>query len=645
MALGPVLAIANRGEIAIRIARTAEALGWQPVVLLGDPDLQSLAARTIGRVERIGAAGSELDPALVVAAAVRAGAVALHPGYGFLSERPDLAQACIDAGIAFVGPSPETLALCGDKIATRDAATRAGVPILTASAPLTLDDRDRWQQAGDAVGYPLIVKVAGGGGGRGLRVARSASHLSDAIESALREAGASAAGTRVYLERYLEGARHVEVQVAGNGEDAVALGDRDCSIQRRHQKVIEEAPAFGLSESLRESLHDYAVAITREVRLRGLGTIEFLLGRDGALAFMEINPRLQVEHTVTEEVTGLDLVEIQLDLIEEPTLPEPVEPHGHAMQARLYAEDPTAGFVPSPGEIRVLAWPHLPNLRVDAGYAAGDTVPSFYDPLVAKIITWGLDREAALDRLAQTIACTRLAGIATNRPWLGRMLENPEFRTARHDLTIADTIRVDVQPPPDAELASIALTLLPPADAKSAWESSGPFRIASNAVQPLHGQDASWQRRIAFCGDCDHWSVLIEQPGESQPTYEQAEPVPGIVTIATDEGWEISSAAGRWEVQLGPLRQQHESVEQADGILRAPMPGTVVAVNAQAGQPVAQGDVLAVMVAMKIELTLAAPFDGTVASVSCKPGDLVSTRQALVSVAPDQTDDAATQSR
>ncbi|MCO5177859.1 MAG: ATP-grasp domain-containing protein [Thermomicrobiales bacterium] len=626
MSLGPVLAIANRGEIAARIARTARALGWQPVALLGDPDLDSYAARAIGRVERVGPAGSELDPALVVAAAKRAGATALHPGYGFLSERADLSQACLDAEISFVGPSPETLAICGDKVATREAARRADVPVLAASEPLTLGERAAWHTAAEAIGFPLMAKVVSGGGGRGLRVIQHADEVESAIESALREAGASAAGTRVYLEQFVSGARHVEVQIAGNGQDAVALGDRDCSIQRRHQKAIEEAPAFGLAAAARAALHEYAARMGRAVGLRGVGTVEFLLGNDGSPVFIEVNPRLQVEHTVTEEVAGIDLVAAQLSLVTSDDLPEPVEPRGHAIQARLYAEDPTHSFAPSPGEITLLDWPSLPGLRIDAGYQTGDSVPSFYDSLVAKVIVHAPDRASAIDRMQEALARTRVAGIDTNRPWLRAVLSDERFRSMTHDVQTANDIAIHDEPPGAVELAAVGAFV---------QSDTSPFRIVGDAIHVLHGNEADgWQRRIAYRRQAEDWQVLVEQEDNFVDPDDNVAVRAGIAIVPTADAYDVSSVHGRWQVGSGPLIQRAESGAASDGVLRAPMPGTVVAVHATAGAVVKQGDALAVMVAMKIEIVLAAPFNGVIERVHCAVNDLVSSRQPLVTVRP-----------
>ncbi|MBA2452441.1 MAG: biotin/lipoyl-binding protein [Chloroflexia bacterium] len=627
----PVLAIANRGEIAIRIARTAHRLGWRPVALLGEPDLGSLAAQVVGNVEPV---SSELDPEAVVTAAKRAHATALHPGYGFLSERPELSAACERSGILFIGPSPETLEVCGDKLATRAAAERANVPLLPASSPLTLDDEKTWAEHAGQVGYPLMVKVSSAGGGRGLRVARTAGELERSVRSAASEAGGD---PTFYLERYLDGARHIEVQVAGDGRRAVALGDRDCSLQRRHQKVIEEAPAPGLSNELRELAHASAVAIANEVRLKGVATVEYLLGNDGTLAFIEVNPRLQVEHTVTEEVTGLDLVEVQLRIATDGVLPKPVAPNGHAIQARLYAEDPAREFLPSPGLIQELDWPDMPRLRVDSGFAAGDEVTGNYDPMLAKFITNGRYRRRAIDTLTDALTQLRVGGIATNRPWLLKLLADERFTSNTHNLSTAGEVVVEHASPAKNDLSSVAaqfIAPLPPPtqfgimtgrnelrpyDGGSAWQSVGPFRVVGTAAVVFHSIDDGWQETVLLEG-C--WAAIE-----------------GIVVLPTKNGFELSTPRGRWMVAPGPLPKERTAGVSTDGAVRSPMPGTIVTVNVTEGQEVAEGDVLAVMNAMKIEISLAAPFAGRVAAVLAADGELVGSQQVIVRVEPEETAD------
>lgn len=612
-----VLAIANRGEIAVRIARTATQSGWRPVLLLGEPDRRSFAARTVGRVQPI---ASELDPQAVVAGAQLAGAEALHPGYGFLSERAELSTACADAGILFIGPSPETLRICGDKLGTRAAAERAGVPLLSASPALTTSDESHWREHAENVGYPLIVKVSGAGGGRGLRVARSEADLHRAVQSALNEAGASGAEATFYFERYLDGARHVEVQVAGDGTQAVALGDRDCSLQRRHQKVIEEAPAPGLPDRTRAQAHSSAVAIAREVGLKGVATVEFLLRNAGTLAFIEVNPRLQVEHTVTEEVTGLDLVAIQLQIATGGPLPEPVRSTGHAIQARLYAEDPFRDFLPSPGMIQVLDWPECDGLRIDAGYASSDQVPGNYDPLIAKLISHAPDRAAAIDILNDALTQMRIGGIATNRPWLLALLADERFQSNTHNLATAGDVTLELVPPIERDLRTLIGAGWRPYGPSTAWIDAGPFRIVSPATMVFHGVDEPWQASVSL---------------------DNSDPMPeGTVVGPHPEGYELSTPRGRWLVAPGPLPAQRAAGRTADGTVRSPMPGTIVTIHVEQDQRVQEGDVLAVMSAMKIEITLAAPFDGRVTGVHVAAGDLVGSREEIVTIVPEEKTDA-----
>ncbi len=612
----PILAIANRGEIAIRIARTATRLGWTPVLLLGDADLDSLAARTVGNVARV---ASELDPEAVVHAALRAGATALHPGYGFLSERPELAAACAEADLLFIGPTAETLTICGDKLATREAAIRAGVPLLPASEALSTQQTQAWEEAANNVGYPLMVKVTNAGGGRGLRVARSESDLEPAVRSALNEAGGASASVSFYFERYLEGARHVEVQVAGNGEQVIALGDRDCSLQRRHQKVIEEAPAPGLEDETRRIAHHSAVAICEEVGLKGVATVEFLLGSDGTLAFIEVNPRLQVEHTVTEEVTGLDLVEVQLRIAGGDALPATIAPQGHAIQSRLYAEDASRAFLPSPGEIAVLDLPD--GIRIDAGFAAGDTVTSGYDPMIAKLIAHGATRDEAISNLTGALTDLRIAGIATNRPWLLALLADDRFRDNTHDLATAGDVNTPLEPPPASDLALLASRPVPTGtDTQTAWQRSGSFRIAGEAMLAFHGIDAEWQTSV--------------------PVRDSAIDEPGSIVLDRGGSYELSTPRGRWQIGPGARPADAAGERASDGNILTPMPGTLLSIDVEVGDTVNAGQVVAVMSAMKIEISLAAPFDGEVSYIGAAAGDLVGSKQTVVTItAGEQSDD------
>ena len=622
----PILAIANRAEIAVRIARTARVRGWKPVALLGEPDWEGYAAREIGDVVRLGA-GGERDVDAVVSAARLAGASALHPGYGFLSERAGLSRACADARITFIGPRPETLELAGDKIASRQIAIQRGVPVVPGSEALDLKAPDLWAEIAEGIGYPVIAKVAGAGGGRGLRVARTPDELPGAIQSALNEAGGSGAALELFLEQYLEGARHVEVQVAGDGERAVVLGDRDCSLQRRHQKVVEEAPAPGMPDSLRRKIHEAARTMAEGISLLNLATVEFLLGSDERFYFMEINPRLQVEHTVTEEVTGLDLVALQIDLAQGGDLPEGVSSSGHAIQARLYAEDPFQQFLPSPGKISQLSFPLSTDqtetlLRVDAGYAAGDSVPGAYDPMVAKIIVHGPDRVRAIDGLVSALMKMDAAGIATNRTWLLAAIdEDSLFRSNEHDLTTAGEIVLAPAPPSDDNLqALVAATKMRETPGATAWDLNGAFRLVSPATATFHGDEGEgWQKTVSL-------SLSHPDEGNNEP-----------LIMDLESGWEMVTPEGRWIVQPGPKPSAGQTAV-GDGEIRAPMPGTVLQISAEPGQQVDEDEIVAVMEAMKIEISLAAPFAGRVVAVSAAPGELVGLRQVIVTIEPTVED-------
>jgi acetyl-CoA carboxylase biotin carboxylase subunit len=477
--------VANRGEIAVRVIRTCRRLGIETVLTVSDADAGSLPARLADQVIAIGpgpAAASYLNVDAVVRAAVAAGADAMHPGYGFLSENARLARACAAAGIVFIGPDPETLEATGDKLAAREHAVAAGLPVLpgahvTPEAPRPADGRGGTgdgggpggahgdagaRQAGDPVtvaariGYPVLVKAAGGGGGRGLRVVREPAGLAEAVALASAEAGAAFGDPRVYLERYVGRGRHVEVQLLGDGEHVIHLGDRDCSVQRRYQKLIEEAPAPGLGDDLRERLRGAAVALGEHLRYRGAGTVEFLVDAGSAAAsggefyFLEVNARIQVEHPVTEAVTGIDIVAEQIAIAEGRPLrmkQADVRLIGHAIEVRLNAEDPARGFRPSPGTVTRAVFPAStlataplpagdrgarrgaagPRVRVDTHVQAGASVPPYYDSLLAKVIAHGADRDGALATLRGALGRCGIEGVTTNLDLHRALLADAEF--------------------------------------------------------------------------------------------------------------------------------------------------------------------------------------------------------------------------
>nr|WP_218880792.1 acetyl-CoA carboxylase biotin carboxylase subunit [Kineosphaera limosa] len=437
--------IANRGEIAVRIARTARELGIATVVGVSEADRDSLAASSADETVVIGPAParkSYLSTEAVLTAAREAGCDALHPGYGFLSENADFARAVAAAGLTWVGPSPESIELMGDKARARAAAKAAGVPTLAGSDGAV--DKGEAARLGEEIGFPLVVKAAAGGGGRGIRLVRSADELAGAVQTASAEARAAFGDGSVYLERFVEHARHVEVQVLGDGATAIHLGDRDCSMQRRSQKVIEEAPAPDLPEEVRERIRTSAVQLAIDSGYSGAGTVEFLYdpARQEA-AFIEMNTRLQVEHPVTEEITGIDLVAAQLRVADGEKLwlsQDDVTFDGHAIEVRVNAEDPSANFMPSPGTATTLAWPQGEGVRVDSGIAEGGVVAPFYDSMLAKVIVHAGDRDAAIAALATALETTDITGVRTTIPLLAHLATSQEFAAVEHDTTYIERV-------------------------------------------------------------------------------------------------------------------------------------------------------------------------------------------------------------
>ncbi|HEY0393692.1 MAG TPA: biotin carboxylase N-terminal domain-containing protein [Candidatus Elarobacter sp.] len=425
------LLIANRGEIAARIVRTCSRLGIESVLAASDADLESLPARSADRVVRLGpaaAAQSYLDPDAVVRAAVAVGADAVHPGYGFLSENPSLARACAAAGIVFVGPTPESLEAVGDKLKARGHAVAAGLPVVPGGEAVDLAGA---RAVAAEVGYPLLVKAVGGGGGRGMKLVHDPADLAHTLDLAVSEAAAAFGDPRVYLERFVSSGRHVEVQILGDGSTAVALGDRDCSVQRRYQKLFEEAPAPLISDALRAAMAEAALKLAAHLGYRGLGTVELLVDRErDTFYFLEMNARIQVEHPVTEMITGLDLVAEQLAVAEGQPLrirQEDVVLTGHAVECRINAEDWAHAFRPSPGRIARVVLPVGEGLRVDTHVQGGSVVPPFYDSLLAKLIVHGTDRADALDRARAALDVLRIDGVTTTVPVHRALLADAEF--------------------------------------------------------------------------------------------------------------------------------------------------------------------------------------------------------------------------
>src|SRR6478672_9813919 len=470
------LLVANRGEIAVRIFRTCRELGIATVAVAASDDAGAMHTRAAGETIEI---SSYLHSEEHIGAASRAGADAIHPGYGFLSENGEFAEAVEAAGLVFVGPTPEALRAGGDKLAAKRAAREAGVPVLEEGDPAEL-------------GFPLLVKAAAGGGGRGMRVVRSADELDGALEAARREAGAAFGDDTVFCERYLERPRHVEIQLLGDGRGgAVALGERECSVQRRHQKVLEESPSPALDPELRAAMSEAAVAFARAIDYRSAGTAEFMLdGRD--FSFLELNGRIQVEHPVTELVTGLDLVVEQLRLAEDGALPEPPTLEGHAVEVRLYAEDPRT-FLPQTGRLERLRLPE--GIRVDQGVEEGDEVGLAYDPMIAKLIAHGDTRDEALDRLAAALAETEVVGVVTNLPFLRWLVAHPVLRAGRTTTAFLlehPPLSPLRQPPRGPWRGGFRLNLPPPAphsppDEDAGAHAHGPGAEQSAVTAPMPG--------------------------------------------------------------------------------------------------------------------------------------------------------------
>ncbi len=426
---GMKVLVANRGEIACRILKTLREMGIPSVAIHADVESEAPHVMLADEAVPIGEPNNYLDAGLIVRACRARGVTAVHPGYGYLSQNAGFARACGEAGITFIGPSPETMEVLGDKRAARRAAEECGVPVVPGE--LECDTLEAVRAAAAGVGLPVLIKAAGGGGGKGMRLVRRREEIAEAFAAARREAVSSFADGRLVVEKFVSPARHVEVQVLGDGRNAVALGERECSLQRRYQKVIEEGPSTGVTDTTRRALLAAAVRLARHARYTSAGTVEFLIGPDGAHHFLEVNTRLQVEHPVTEALLGLDIVRAQVEIARGGALPQPPPPRGHAIEARLYAEDPARGFLPTGGRVLSLDWPHHPGVRIDSGIRQESEVLPFFDPLLAKLIAWGEDREQARRRLIEALREMTLLGVVTNQAFLLQVLTSDLFVEGR----------------------------------------------------------------------------------------------------------------------------------------------------------------------------------------------------------------------
>lgn len=652
--------IANRGEIARRIARTCHAMGYDTIAVYSDPDAdaphvgEATVAYALG-----GSAAAESYLAIdkLLAAAAATGADAVHPGYGFLAENADFARAVVDAGLIWIGPSPEAIEAMGSKLIAKKMIEDAGVPTLP-SVDVSKATPDAIAAAANDIGYPVLIKASAGGGGKGMRVVVDPEELVEMAEGAKREAAAAFADDTIFLEKYLENPRHIEMQVFGDTHGHVVhLYERECSIQRRHQKVIEEAPSPVVDDDLREALGAAAIAAARAVDYVGAGTVEFLVGPDREFYFLEMNTRLQVEHPVTEEILGLDLVRLQLMVAIGQPLPEealvPVH-FGHAVEARVYAEDPTNDFLPVTGTIHRLAV-HDP-VRIDAGVESGSEISVHYDPMIAKVIAHAETRAEAALALARALRRMELHGVITNRDLLVRTLSHPEFLAG--DIDTGFYVRHDpaelgagLVPPEARALSALAAAIA----GQRARRSSS--RVLASVPTGWRNSPSQFQRvdfssgddtievgyrfgRDGFHAEVD--GVPLTDIEVSSQSQDRVVLVHGGVRSSfrvhqVDATFFVDGPDGHVAVTELPRFPTH-SADQTAGSLVAPMPGKVITVGVAPGDVVAQGDVLVVIEAMKMEHTVRSPVDGTVEAVHVAENQQVDNGQVLVVV--DQEDDA-----
>ena len=665
------LLIANRGEIACRVIRTARRLGIRTIAVFSEADADARHVRLADEAHCIGGPrpqDSYLRGDAIIDVARRTGAQAIHPGYGFLSENADFADAVQAAGIAFVGPSGGSMRKMGSKAGAKDLMAAAGVPVVPG---YTGEDQspDLLQREADRIGYPLMIKAAHGGGGKGMRIVRAAGEFAAALESCQREAAGAFGRDRVLLERYIERPRHIEIQVFGDTHgNAIHLGERECSAQRRYQKVLEESPSPFLTPELRARMGAAAVAAAHAIDYANAGTVEFIVGQDGPSSevnfyFMEINTRLQVEHPVTEEVTGLDLVEWQLRIAAGEPLPlaqDDVLQRGHAIEVRLYAEDPDAGFLPGSGTLHTLRLPApSPHVRIDSGVVEGDAVTIFYDPMIAKLIVHDADRPRALARMREALAQCEIDGPKSNIGFLERLVRHPAVVDATIDTGYLDRHLDEFLAPQDDDatllVAAAAASLLvqeAQARARAAdgddpgtpWGISDGWRLGHAGSRRLAFADG--ERRIELAAHGHAGDYRIELAG-GQHRVAGARLEDGRLSARIDgamRAFRVAADNARVLVHDGDrrLRLRTQAVYRrvdGDGAatehrIRAPMPGRVVVVQAQAGASLAAGDVVLVIEAMKMELALKAPRDGVLAEVRVAAGDFVDADAVLATLEP-----------
>ncbi|MFA5703439.1 MAG: acetyl/propionyl/methylcrotonyl-CoA carboxylase subunit alpha [Advenella sp.] len=664
--------IANRGEIACRVAATARRMGIQTVAVYSDADAH--AAHVAACDESVYIGGSEprdsyLRADVILQAARQTGAQAIHPGYGFLSENENFAQACAKAGIVFIGPPASAIAAMGSKSAAKALMETAGVPLVPGYHGDNQDMEFLHLQA-DQIGYPVLIKASAGGGGKGMRIVKSSQEFPDALSSCKREAISSFGDDKVLVERYLTKPRHIEIQVfADSHGNTLHLFERDCSVQRRHQKVIEEAPAPGMTEERRKEMGDAAVAAAKAVGYVGAGTVEFIAEPDGRFYFMEMNTRLQVEHPVTEMITGTDLVEWQLRVAAGEPLPAEQEDlfiEGHAIEARIYAENPEKGFLPSIGTLSHLNLPEhvkfeLGEVRVDGGVRQGDTISPFYDPMIAKLIVWADSREQAIARMQQALAQTQVVGVNTNVAFLGRLMQNSAFASADLDTGLIEKHNEQLLPATKASsvftLASLAAAVMARqgqtasdinryANKADPWSATDGWRLSGHYTQPIRVVDNDEARVITLDKTAAGWQLMDNDIGYDFEWQVQITPdqtchcrlsLNGSNHLATvvmhnEQAHVFENGAVTILGKPDELQHAADDSEAHGGGLTAPMPGKIISLLVQAGDTVTKGQALLVMEAMKMEHTITAPDNGKVEEVFYKVGDQVTEGVELITV-------------
>ena len=641
--------IANRGEIARRVIRTCREHGYETVAVYSEADEHALFVADADEAILIGeapAAESYLDSGRILQAAKRSGAQAIHPGYGFLSENAAFATACADAHVVFIGPSPESIRAMGSKIEAKALMSQHGVPIIPGYDGADQDPKTLAAKALE-VGFPVLLKASAGGGGKGMRVVRGEASLAEAIESAAREALAAFSDGTLLIEKYIETPRHIEFQIVGDEHgNLIHCFERECSIQRRHQKIIEETPAVGLSDALREEMGAAALKAGKALGYRSAGTVEFIVAPDGAFYFLEVNTRLQVEHAVTEETTGLDLVAIQLDVAQGRPLAvtqTEITQRGHSIECRIYAEDPANDFLPATGRILHWSFPEMDGLRLDSGVGTGSDVGIYYDPMLAKVITKGSDRAQATARMIYALKNASIVGLKTNRAFLIDVLTHPRWERGQ-----LDTHFIEAELPAAKRLAeadplalrdAIAVATAASATARKAGRRRLPNLPMAYRNNPWRDAEERWE----VDGVRHDVSYADAGPGATTVVFDD---VAILVTLADlgnarlrvcidghtrsftviDEPMSerVIVQCGVSTVELKRIDRFPEAAadDQVDGCL-APMPGKVLSVKAKPGDSVEEGQTLVILEAMKMEHAIAAPKAGVVATILVEEGDLV----------------------